>query len=225
MQHPAAVTERRSHPRAPLKLPARIRWQGLFGMRLELTETIDVSREGVLVRRKEPCALQSRAWIIFPFARGAGSVQPETPARIARVAPDETGGYWVALHLELPERGNAQPLLDERRRSERVPFSLPIFVRGEEAPWPEESMTHDISQHGVRFETSQVYEAGEIVCMQIPWGEWAKKGEIRGKVVRTDGSHGISELPHGSNGDGSAAATLVAVEWIDVDATETSSGA
>jgi hypothetical protein len=215
MQHPSAVTERRNHPRAPLKLPARIRWQGPFGMRLELTETIDVSREGVLIRRKEPCELQSRAWIIFPFARGAGSVQPETPARIARVVSDGSGGYWVALHLELPQRGSAQEFAQESRRSERVPFSLPIFVRTEEAPWPEESMTNDISRHGVRFETSHVYEAGEIVCTQIPWGEWAKKGEIRGKVVRTDGLHGVSERPHGLNGNGDAVASLVAVEWVD----------
>jgi len=230
MQHPSAVTERRSHPRAPLKLPARIRWQGPFGMRLEVTETIDVSRDGVLVRQKEPCGLGNRVWIVFPFERAAGSVQPETPARIARIVPDESGGYWVALHLALPARGNFQPVANERRRSERVPFSLPIFVRPEEAPWPEESMTHDISQHGVRFETSRVYEAGEVVCTQIPWGEWAKKGEIRGSVVRLDPLQESTNEPNRPNGDAAVSATnLVAVEWLrdeadDDSATGPSSG-
>jgi hypothetical protein len=221
MQHPSAVTERRSHPRAPLKLPARIRWQGPFGMRLEVTETIDVSRDSVLVRRKEPCELGGRVWIVFPFSRGAGTVQPETPARIARIVPDESGGYWVALHLELPPRGTAQTAMHERRRSERVPFSLPIFVRPEEAPWPEESMTHDISQHGVRFETSHVYETGDVVCTQIPWGEWAKKGEIRGSVVRLDRVQEIPDESSGSNGHASTGTTnLVAVEWLRDEAAD-----
>jgi len=225
MGYPVAYIERRKHPRAPLQLPARIRWQGPFGMRVEMTETVDASREGVLVHRTQPCELLTRVWIVFPYERNGGAaVQPETPGRIARVAEDEAGGYWVAVRLETPRRGATRPAGDERRRSERVPFALPIFVRLEGTPWPEESMTHDLSRTGARFETSHIYAAGEIVIAQIPWGEWSKKGEIHGRVVRVENmadSPGAAPLAIPEKG-ASAIVTSVAVEWLNGDRPERS---
>ncbi len=71
------LTELRRHPRAQLRLPARIRWQGPLGMRLEVTETIDVSREGLLLRCAEPCEMMIRVWVTFPFdAKVVGAAQP-----------------------------------------------------------------------------------------------------------------------------------------------------
>lgn len=216
-------TERRKHLRAPLRLPARIRWQGSLGMRVEVTETVDVSREGVLFHRNEACEPLMRVWIVFPYDRSAGaSAQPETPGRVARVARDESGGYWVAVRLEAPRRGTPRPADQERRRSERVPFALPIFVRLAGTPWPEESMTHDLSRNGARFETSHIYAAGETVIAQIPWGEWSKKGEIRGRVVRVENmqdSAGPAPLAHPEKG-ASAIVIAVAVEWLNGDAAE-----
>ena len=220
MGHSGAYVERRKHPRAPLRLPARIRWQGPFGMRVEMTETVDASREGVLIHRNEPCELLTRVWIVFPYDRNAGaSVQPETPGRIVRVAQDEAGGYWVAVRLEPAPRSAARPAGDERRRSERVPFALPIFVRLEGTPWPEESMTRDLSRNGARFETSHIYAAGETVIAQIPWGEWSKKGEIHGRIVRVENlpdSPGPAPLANPEKGT-SAIITSVAVEWLNGD--------
>jgi hypothetical protein len=211
MEPPSPPAERRTHPRAPLRLPARIRWQGPLGMRVEMTETVDVSREGVLVRRKDACELLSRVWVVFPLVRGAGiSVQPETPGRVARVVPAEGGGYWVGVRVENADRNMKRPTEHERRRSERVPCALPIFLRLVGTPWPEESMTRDLSSKGVRFETSHLYTPGQAVIAQIPWGEWSLRGQIQGRVVRVD--------PLGAPPARAVENMAVAVEWLDQSA-------
>jgi hypothetical protein len=78
--------ELRKHPRAQLKLPARVRWRGPLGMRMESTHTLDVSRNGIRVQRNESCESGSRLWVVFPFdAASAAGVPRETPARVVRV--------------------------------------------------------------------------------------------------------------------------------------------
>ena len=59
--------ELRKHPRAQLRLPARIRWRGPLGMRMESTHTLDVSRNGIRLQRNESCEYGSRVWVVFPF--------------------------------------------------------------------------------------------------------------------------------------------------------------
>jgi hypothetical protein len=217
MYEPATSVEMRKHPRAQLKLPARIRWHGPIGMRLESAQTVDVSREGMLFRRNEPCDRLARVWVAFPFdpAQGAAT-QPETPARIVRVEPDAEGGYWVALRFESTVRTHAVPADRERRGSERIPFALPIFVRLAGTPWPEEFMTQDISQHGTRFETSHIYVPGDKVLAKIPWGEWSRTGEVAGRVVRVEtmeDTPGPAPVANPEAGK-SAMITSVAVEWM-----------
>jgi len=103
MELSGTFTERRIHPRAPLRLPARIRWPSPLGLRVEMTKTVDVSRDKVLVRRNEPSELFARVWIVFAFVRGAGvSVQPETPGRIIRVVPLPKGKVKVMDQLSQP---------------------------------------------------------------------------------------------------------------------------
>ncbi len=187
-------------------------------MRVEVTPTVDVSREGVLLYRSEACEPQTRVWLVFPYDRSAGaSAQPETPARIVRVARDENGGYWVAVRLESRRRGSSRPGDQERRRSERIPFALPIFVRLAGTPWPEESMTRDVSQNGTRFETSHVYAAGDTVLAQIPWGEWSKTGEISGRVVRVENVEDspVSTTTVDPENRATAIFASVAVEWLN----------
>jgi hypothetical protein len=211
-----ASIEQRKHPRAQLTLPVRVRWQGSLGMRLEITETIDISREGLLIRRNDPRATPSRVWVAFPFdPNAAGAVQPETPARILRSEADPAGGWRLALRLEVPQREVPQPGGSERRKTARIPFALPIFVRAQGTPWPEESMTRDISRSGVQFETAQVYEKGEVVLAKIPWGEWDKAGEIPGRVMHIEPMAG--EAPEGSSGsaeNSSQVLNSVGVEWL-----------
>jgi len=209
--------DQRKHPRAQLKLPARIRWYGPIGMRLEITQTVDVSREGMLFHRTELCESLSRVWVAFPFDPAVGAAtQPETPARVARVEADPEGGYWVGVKFENILRAPKLEPGRERRGSERIPFALPIFVRLAGTPWPEESMTQDISQHGARFETSHIYAPGDKVLAKIPWGEWSKAGEVAGRVVRVetmDDSPGPAPAANPEQGR-SAIINSVAVEWM-----------
>ncbi|MFZ0883001.1 MAG: PilZ domain-containing protein [Candidatus Acidiferrales bacterium] len=208
-------TELRKHPRARLSLPARIRWRGTLGMRLESARTLDVARDGIRLMRTEPCLLGSRVWIAFPFDANSSSVPPETPAHVVRVKPSARGGYEVALHLELPPRKAPRPPESERRASSRMFFSLPIFIRAAGSPWPEESMTQNISRAGARFETAHIYSAGDAILAKIPWGEWEHAGEIRARIVRVDpaknprGPVSRADLESGM----SAMLTSVAVRW------------
>lgn len=219
MPEPVSPVDLRKSPRARLRLPARIRWLGPLGMRLEITQTIDVSRDGLLIRRSQPCDPQTRVWIAYPFDLSAtATIQPETPARIARVRSGANGGFYVGLQLQLPPRETPRQANDERRRSERFPFALPIFVRPSGSPWPEESMTQNVSNCGVRFESPRRYTVGEMILATIPWGEWAKAGEIFGRVMRVEppaeaanGALGVAN-PQASP---SPTLTSVAVEWMN----------
>jgi len=143
-------------------------------------------------------------------------VQPETPASVVRVERDPAGGFRVGLRLQLRPRQTVYPVTPERRSSPRLPFSLPIFVRAAGTPWPEESMTQDLSRSGARFETAQVYAAGDLVLAKIPWGEWVRAGELAGRVVRVEAGEqatGPSLIGGLASGAG-ATLSQVAVQWI-----------
>lgn len=209
-------TELRKHPRAQLNLPARIRWRGTLGMRLEAARTLDVARDGIRVKRNEPCELGSRVWIAFPFdANAASGVPPETLAHVVRVEPGRRGGYEVALHLELPPRTLPRRPESERRSCSRMSFALPIFVRAPNSPWPEESMTQNISRTGARFETAHIYSTGDAVLAKIPWGELARAGEIPARIVRVEPADGLQAPAPRANLEAgiSAVLTSVAVRW------------
>jgi len=218
MPESVSPVDLRKSPRARLRLPARIRWLGPLGMRLEITETIDVSRDGLLVRRSEPCVPRARVWVAYPFDPSAAAIQPETPARVARVHGGAKGGFYVGLELQLPTRELVRSAENEHRRTARFSFSLPIFVRPSGSQWPEESMTQNVSNSGVRFETTQTYKVGEMVRAKIPWGEWAKTGEILGRVVRVEGpAEAPDEMGNGAPRQSTVNLPLmsVAVEWMN----------
>ncbi|HEY7825472.1 MAG TPA: PilZ domain-containing protein [Candidatus Acidoferrales bacterium] len=211
----SVVTDMRKYPRARLQLGARVRWRSPLGMRLESTQTVDMSRGGILLDRAERCDVDAHVWVVCPFDSASATIQPETPARVVRVEDLPAGNYRVALRLEPPDRGGPRDAAMERRRSSRVPFAVPIFVRPMGAPWPEESMTHDISRSGARFTTARIFAPGDSMLAKVPWGEWANCGEIAGRVVRVE-SHrdlpGPAPLADPRSGN-SALLASVAVEW------------
>jgi PilZ domain len=185
-------------------------------MRMESTHTLDVSRTGIRVQRNEPCETGSRVWVVFPFdAASAAGVPPETLARVVRVESGRGPGYQVSLQLELPARIASRSTDRERRACSRISFALPIFVRALGFPWPEESMTQDISRAGARFESAHVYSAGDAVHAKIPWGDWARAGEIPARIVRVENSEfPSSSVPLSNPLAGiSAILTSVAVRW------------
>ena len=209
--------EMRKHPRAQLGMPARIRWRGPLGMRMEITRTIDVSRDGVRVPRSDSCEIGSRVWLTFPFDSNASTAaQPETPAHVVRVERNSQRGYDVSLQLEMPPRNGERPKNKERRSCSRITFAVPMFVRAAGSPWPEESMTHDISRAGARFESALMYNMGDTILAKIPWGEWERAGEIRARVVRVEaGTLRPGPAPQSNPAMGkSGMLSFVSVSWI-----------
>jgi hypothetical protein len=67
-----------------MRLPVRLRWSTPFGQRIELGETIDVSRSGLLVSTKEPHAAGVSLWVTFPYESSLPDGQPEMVARVTR---------------------------------------------------------------------------------------------------------------------------------------------
>jgi PilZ domain len=129
--------ESRKHARAQLKVPARVRWRGPLGMRMESTHTLDVSRTGIRVQRNESCETGSRFWVVFPFdAASDAGVPPETPARVVRVESGDGAGYQVSLELELPSRDASLPADRGRRACSRISFALPISCAPSVSPRP-----------------------------------------------------------------------------------------
>lgn len=76
----------REHRRVRMRLPVRLRWTTPFGQKIELGETIDVSRGGLLVSTREPHASGVPLWVTFPYDSSPGDGQPEMFARIVRCA-------------------------------------------------------------------------------------------------------------------------------------------
>jgi hypothetical protein len=106
-----------------------------------------------------------------------------------------------------------------------VPFALPICVRPKNTPWPEESMTRDISKYGALLDSSHVYRIGDSILAKIPWGDWSNIGEIPGRVVRVQMRGDMQSASLDPSGDSSSSTVLrsVAVEWTPESKPETAS--
>jgi len=76
--------ESRQHRRVSMHLPVRLRWTAPFGQKIELGETIDVSRGGLLVSTKESHSPGVTVWVTFPYDASLFDGQPEILARVAR---------------------------------------------------------------------------------------------------------------------------------------------
>jgi hypothetical protein len=164
----------------------RIRWRSPLGLQTEIAQTIDLSRNGILVPCSESWSEHTRFWVTLPYdANDATGLQPEMPARMARTAHSRSGAFLAALHLQLSHPG-IRSKFDERRSSPRLPFALPITIRRDGAYWPESTMTIDLSYVGVRFEATHFYAYDDLVYVHIPSGSWAERGEIPGRVLRVD---------------------------------------
>ena len=74
----------RQHRRVSMHLPVRLRWTAPFGQKIELGETIDVSRGGLLVSTKESHSPGVTVWVTFPYDASLFDGQPEILARVAR---------------------------------------------------------------------------------------------------------------------------------------------
>ena len=190
MLRAVVIAAKRRHPRAQIELPVRLRWLTPFGYRFETSQTIDASRTGLLLTLPEDCEPGSRVWVTMPFDPGETVTQPETPARVVRTELLSAARYRVALEFESAANPSPRAVGRERRSGARVCLALPVTVRPEHAPWPEETMTTDISDGGLRFETARIYSAGDSLLITMKHGDHARLGEMPARVVRIEAVKG-----------------------------------
>lgn len=205
--------DRREHHRAQLSLPVRLRWTTPFGQKMEVRETLDVSRGGLLVPCEETHDPGVPLWVTFPYDHSQGDSQPEILAKVVRAMESHNGGHRaraennslhvaekrtgnargtaVGLHFEIathPEtNGHTDSLQQERRRSLRRGLALPIRVGPEHIPWFEEAMTIDVSAEGLRFLSSREYLPGENLLISFEpsaVAPWSGTTDFRSRVVR-----------------------------------------
>lgn len=74
----------REHHRARIRLPVRLRWNTPLGQKIELCQTIDVSRGGLLLSSKELHSAGVPLWVTFPYDASLPDGQPEVLARVVR---------------------------------------------------------------------------------------------------------------------------------------------
>jgi hypothetical protein len=169
--------ERRRHPRVPLNLPVRLRWIGALGQTLIQTQTLDVSRGGMLapleLTRNQAFHLHSPAWATLPYDEASMQLQPESPVRVTRFRETPSGAFLLGLEFKQvldasPAREQTPPAGREQRRSIRSTLAVPIRVHWEGSPWPEESMTVDVSSTGVLFCARRLYAPGDEVSLTLP---------------------------------------------------------
>jgi hypothetical protein len=192
--------QRRLHPRVRLRLPARLRWSAPLGQRMELCETINVSRGGLLLTCKQLHADGLPLWVTFPFDPASTAAQPETLARVVRCAEsngDAPARWKVALHFEgtaysIP-RQNGHYASPPKRNGSGNEISLPIRVRPKTVPWHEDAMTTEVTQDKIKFVTHREYALGERLCVSFvsridaPWAgndEW--ETQVIGVEMRED---------------------------------------
>ena len=195
--------DRREHHRAQLRLPVRIRWNTPFGQKIEVCKTLDISRGGLLVPCQEMHAPGVPLWVTFPFDSSIGGGQPEMLAKVISVRLARNGNgrtprsdaaeQAVALHFAPPFRpegnGNGHAKDRERRNSPRRALAIPVRVRPRHIPWFEETMTMDISAHGLRFLSSREYQEGDSLLVSFEptaSAPWPTASETTARVLRIE---------------------------------------
>lgn len=181
--------ERRKYPRAQVTMQVRLRWPGPLRQTTEVTETLDVSRGGLLVYSADGPALGRSLWLTFPYDSFMTAPEPEILAHVLRVERRPAGGSFVAIRFDgsAPPSVAAKPPV-ERRFLPRTIIGVPIAVRAPSCPWPEETMTLDLTPDGLSFITPRVYIVGDILKVAMRPGVtpagWGSQGEIAARVVR-----------------------------------------
>jgi Tfp pilus assembly protein PilZ len=185
------ASEVRKRSRVKADLAVRVRQIGPPRESIEVTTTVDISRNGVLFRTRHPYELHGTVWMIVPYDPNANAANAEFPATIVRIDPLPDGSAVVAVRFHSarsdPAPVNIQgrstlSLHPERRRKDRSKLSIPIRVRAEAGT--ESAKTVDISRTGLLFDTSRSYTVGQQVWITVPYQAETPTEEVEARVVR-----------------------------------------
>jgi hypothetical protein len=211
--------ERRRRPRVLLEMPVRMRWLGPFGLETEITHTRNASRDGLLVTSANVRQIGTRLWTTFPYDPAVAFTESETPGRVSRCGAAVTGESLIAVEFDhrgqhsqddalAPQIPAGRITRGDRRGHPRIALAFLVRVARDERimgasrpypetpPWPEETMTVDVSPRGMLFCTLRIYEAGERLVVTAPAGRDRSDGHRRARVVRIANVLADSPLSH-----------------------------
>ena len=200
--------QRRIHPRVRLRLPARLRWSAPLGQRTEKCETINVSRGGLFLSCNDVPGEGHPLWVTFPFDPESSGAQPEALARVVRRAEARPQGsnslaerWTAALQFEatahLQPRRNGHRGAQAKQNGAGNKIALPIRVRPEHIPWPEEAMTVEVDRQRVKFLTNREYALGQrllVSFVSASDGPWSGDGEWETWVTEIETERGKDSL-------------------------------
>jgi hypothetical protein len=181
----------RLRPRVRTELAIRVRQIGPPRESLEVTTTLDVSRNGVLFRTRQPYEMHSTVWVIVPYNPQAAATEAEFPATVVRIDSVPDGSSEVAVRFlnartdptPIHVQGRSvMPVTVERRSKDRSKLNLPIRVRSETTT--EVTQTEDISRTGALFRSNRSYTVGQKVWVTVPYKPEDPPQEIDARVVR-----------------------------------------
>jgi hypothetical protein len=196
--------QRRQHPRVRLRLPARLRWSAPLGQRTDQGETLNVSKDGLLLACSEAHGVGHPLWVTIPYDPQASGAQPETLARVVRCSPaneEKSSGWNVAMHFEGTAHGqtraNGSRAANKSQNGTGNKISLPIRVRPQHVPWHEDTMTLEVSRDKLKFVTNREYAFGQRLLVSFDVGgeaPWSGDGEWETQVTGIEMEAGSESL-------------------------------
>ena len=199
--------DQRFRQRVRMDMPVRIRQMPPPREYMEIKNTLDVSRNGILFRTRERYELNSIIWVTMPYTAGSHQKDPEFPGTVVRVIkmPDGDTEIGVQFHSAHADRWHhsvysvpGKPITStEKREKNRVRMTLPVRVRS--GMLMDESVTLDVSRTGILFVSSQPYTAGQKVFVVVPYqpaglisGTQVEEPAEIVRFVQRDGVRGVA---------------------------------
>ena len=182
--------ESRQHRRVSMHLPVRLRWTAPFGQKIELGETIDVSRSGLLVSTKESHSPGVTVWVTFPYDASLFDGQPEILARVARCGemPEVLGPTTARARVQpegAPEQERAAKLDQLALGISGAPATFAVAFHFDQQPHSSSNGNANRHEPERRGSTRRALAIPVRVHPErIPWFEEAMTIEISAKGMR-----------------------------------------
>jgi hypothetical protein len=211
--------ERRRRPRVLLQLPVRVRWLGPFGLETEVTQTENVSRDGLLISSFNSRQPGSQLWATFPYDADVAFTESETAGTVAWCAAESANKNMIAISFHQSDPHSLRNLSaaadppvatrsHERRSQSRIPLAYLIRVSRiaptrqnsqtapDQSPQPEETMTVNVSPAGMVFCTVRIYSPNERLTIATPAARNLSEGKRYARVIRVTPVRPDSPLSH-----------------------------
>jgi len=181
----------RRHRRVRMRLPVRLRWTTPFGQRIELADTIDVSRSGLLVSTRESHTPGVTVWVTFPYDASLSDGQPEIPARVARCdeVPEAIRAANASEKIQTKTAPDqAAKLVQRAPGNSDAPATFAVAFHFEERPHFSSNGNAHRGEHERRGSVRRTLAIPVRVHPErIPWFEEAMTIDISAKGMRFRG--------------------------------------